>query len=397
MQKTSLAPRIAIFTLIRMVLSTAHRMVYPFLATFARGLGVDLATLSYIMTARPLIGILGPLLATLTDKFGRKAGILAGVGLFTAAASLVLISPTFPAFAAAVILMTLGRYTFDVSLVSWLGDHIPFEKRGRVIAINEFSWSLAFILGVPLVGFLISRGSWNTPFLMFTLAGGAAFLVLLRLIPHEPAPSRPVEGEKASMAAILRSPALLPILASLSIGLFTCASNETISLVFGVWLEDSFGLQIAALGAASAVIGIAELSGEGLVAAFVDRLGVARAIFIGLVVNSLAALSLPWMGRTEVGAVAGLLVFYLSFEFALVSVYPLMTEVLPSARGTIMALNMIVLALGRSLGAFVGPRLYALSFESVAAGAILFNLLALLGLWLSRKRKTSSEARVAVQ
>ena len=86
-------------------------------------------------------------------------------------------------------------------------------------------------------------------------------------------------------------------------------------------------MQIAALGAASAVIGVAELSGEGLVAAFVDRLGVTRAIFIGLVVNSLAALSLPWMGRTELGAVAGLLIFYLSFEFALVSVYPLMTEV----------------------------------------------------------------------
>ena len=397
MQKTSLAPRITLFTLIRMVLSTAHRMVYPFLATFARGLGVDLATLSYIMTARPLIGILGPLLATLTDKFGRKAGILAGVGLFTAAASLVLFFPTFPSFAAAVILMTLGRYTFDVSLVSWLGDHFPYEKRGRVIAFTEFSWALAFILGVPLVGFLISRGSWKSPFLLFTLAGGAAFLVLLRLIPHEPAPSRLVEGEKTSMAAILRSPALLTILASLSIGLFTCASNETISLVFGVWLEDSFGLQIAALGAASAVIGIAELSGEGLVAAFTDRLGITRSIFIGLVVNSLAALSLPWIGRTEVGAVAGLLLFYLSFEFALVSVYPLMTEVLPSARGTIMALNMIVLALGRSLGAFVGPRLYGLSFGSVAAGAILFNLLALLGLWLGRKRKTNIEPRVAVQ
>ena len=80
LQKTSLAPKIVILTLIRMVLSTAHRMVYPFLATFARGLGVDLTTLSNIMTARPLIGILGPLLASLTDKFGRKAGILAGVG-----------------------------------------------------------------------------------------------------------------------------------------------------------------------------------------------------------------------------------------------------------------------------------------------------------------------------
>jgi predicted MFS family arabinose efflux permease len=62
-----------------------------------------------------------------------------------------------------------------------------------------------------------------------------------------------------------------------------------------------------------------------------------------------------------------------------------------------MALNMIVMALGRSLGAFVGPRLYGLSFGSVAAGAILFNLLALLGLWLGRRRKTRTASSVAVQ
>ena len=34
------------FTAIRTVLNTAHRMVYPFLSIFARGLGVDLTTMS---------------------------------------------------------------------------------------------------------------------------------------------------------------------------------------------------------------------------------------------------------------------------------------------------------------------------------------------------------------
>jgi predicted MFS family arabinose efflux permease len=399
LQKTSLATEVTLFTLIRIVLNTAHRMVYPFLTAFARGLGVDLATLSYLMTARPLVGILGPVLATLTDKFGRKLGILAGVGLFTLAASLVLFSPTFPAFALAVILMTLGKYIFDVSVVAWLGDRVPYERRGRVIAITEFAWSLAFILGVPLVGLLIVKGSWNSPFLWFTLVGGVAFILVARFIPRDSAPTIISTNREAKkpMGAILRSQALLPILASLSIGLFCCAANETVSLIFGVWLEDAFGLQIAAIGAASAVIGIAELSGEGLVAAFVDRLGKTRSVMLGLLVNSLAALVLPWLGRTEAGALVGLLFFYLSFEFALVSIYPLMTKVLPSARGTIMALNLIALALGRSLGAFTGPRLYEHGFGTVAGGAIVFNLLAILGLWLTRRGKIHTDSRVAVQ
>ncbi len=39
------------FTAIRIILNTMHRMVYPFLAVFARGLGVDIASMSYALTA----------------------------------------------------------------------------------------------------------------------------------------------------------------------------------------------------------------------------------------------------------------------------------------------------------------------------------------------------------
>ncbi len=387
MRTSNLTSRLIAFTFIRTTLNTAHRMVYPFLAAFARGLGVDLSVLSYLMTARALAGMFGPLAAALTDKRGRKVGILVGVGLFSLGAALVVAWPTFPVFAAALLLMTLGKYVFDISLVSWLGDRVPYERRGRVLAVTEFGWSLAFILGVPLVGFLIARRGWDSPFLAFASLGALAFLVLAFIIPKDapavatgsPAPAN------HSLLSILRSPAFLPILASLSLGLFSSAANETVNLLFGVWLEDAFGLQIAALSAASAVIGLSELGGEGLVAAFVDRLGKPRAVAFGLAVNSLAALALPVLGKSEAGALIGLFFFYISFEFTIVSSIPLMTEILPSARATVLALNVSGLSLGRALGAFASPRLYGLGFGAVAVGAVVFNLLALLALWRMKR------------
>jgi MFS transporter, DHA1 family, inner membrane transport protein len=183
----------------------------------------------------------------------------------------------------------------------------------------------------------------------------------------------------------------LPALTGLAIGMFASAANEQVNLVFGVWLEDSFGLKIAALGAASAIIGISELSAEGLVAAFVDRIGKPRAIALGLAVNSLAALALPWLGRTEAGALVGLFFFYISFEFTLVSSIPLMTELLPSARATLMAFNVASLSLGRAIGAFLAPHLYGLGFLAVALGAIAFNLLALFA--VSRLAKEEPQVR----
>jgi predicted MFS family arabinose efflux permease len=388
-----------IFTFIRTVVNTAHRMVYPFLAAFARGLGVELTLLSNVMTARALAGMFGPLVAGLTDQRGRKVGILVGLGIFTCGAALVVAWPTFTSFAVSLILLTFGKNIFDISLVSWVGDRVPYERRGRVLAVTEFGWSLAFILGVPLAGFLIARRGWDSPYLLFASLGALAFIVMAVIIPRD-AP-RGTAGSPTptnhSLFSILRSRAFLPILTCLSLGLFSSAANETVNLLFGVWLEDAFGLQIAALGAASAVIGLSELGGEGLVAAFVDKLGKPRAVALGLVVNSLAALALPVLGKSEAGALIGLFFFYISFEFTIVSSIPLMTELLPSARATVLAMNVSGLSLGRALGAFASPRLYSLGFGAVVAGAVAFNLLALLALWWMKRNKEPATRSEEVQ
>jgi DHA1 family inner membrane transport protein len=368
--------QVIVFTLTRVILNTLHRMVYPFLSVLARGVGVDLISMSYALTARSLVGALGPFAATLSDRRGRKFGMLFGIGLFTLGTALVVVWPVFPALVLSIILSTLGKYLFDPSMQAYLGDRIPYARRGRTIAFTEFGWSLAFIFGIPLMGFLIARSGWMAPFPLMTLLGVLIFVSLYWMLPKDGRPPNPSRS-RDTFKAILTS---VPAMAGLTVGLFASAGNEVINLIFGVWLEDSFGLQIAALGAASAVIGLSELGGEGLVAAFVDRLGKPRAIGLGLAANCLAALVLFFLGQTEMGALVGLFFFYITFEFTLVSSIPLMTELLPSARATLMAFNVASLSLGRALGDLLAPRLYGLGFWFVIVGAVAFNLLALLAL-----------------
>lgn len=370
------------FTAIRIILNTMHRMVYPFLAVFARGLGVDIASMSYALTARSIIGGLGPFAASVADSRGRKFGLLFGLGLFTLGTALVVFWPTFPALACALTLTTLGKYVFDSAMHAYIGDHVPYERRGLAVAIAEMGWSLGFILGVPLMGFLIARRGWMAPFPLLTLLGILAFIGLFFLLPKDAnwPPVTTACRRPARWTNFRRVLTNAPALAGLSLGLLASTANETVNLIFGVWLEDSFGLKIAALGAASAVIGISELSGESLVALFSDRLGKPRAVAIGLLTNSLAALLLPFIGGTQVGALIGLFFFYISFEFTLVTSISLMTEVLPEARATLISFNVAALSLGRALGAPIAPWLYSFGFPVVAAGAVGFNLLALVAL-----------------
>jgi MFS transporter, DHA1 family, inner membrane transport protein len=367
------------------VLNTLIRMVYPFLPIFGRGLGVDLYLLSYGLTLRSAAGIFGPVLASIGDTRGRKTGMLFGFTLFTIGAGILVLWPTYLAFVAMLVLSLVGNLVFIPSMQAFLGDRVPYERRGLVLALTEFGWSLSFILCVPAIGFLIARKGWHAPFVWMAGLGVLSMVVLYWLLPAD----RPVAGQRNNLWRNLRGVfAFKPALAGLLVGLCLTCGNELVNVIFGVWLEDTFKVKIAALAAASIVIGVSELGGEGLVTIFVDRLGKRRSVSIGLISNAVAALVLLWLGRGLSGAMIGLFFIYLTFEFTIVSALPLMTEVFPAARATFMAMFFASTALGRSLGSLAAPYLYAFgrSWETISPlliivlAAVALNLAALFAL-----------------
>jgi predicted MFS family arabinose efflux permease len=185
-----------------------------------------------------------------------------------------------------------------------------------------------------------------------------------------------------------------PAIAALVMAGFYTAANETISLVYGVWVEQTFALSITSLGATALAIGISELGGETLVTAFTDRIGKRKALAIGILGNCIAALALPIFGRWLIGALIALFFFYLTFEFTMVSGIPLMSEILPSARATMLASHMALIAVGRSIGDLLAPNLFTQSLipgiGANALVAIIFNMLALIA--LSRIKPPNSSA-----
>lgn len=377
--------QLILFMFLRIILNTMHRMVYPFLAVFARGLGVEVTTLSYVITTRSFFGVLSPIFGALTDSRGRKFGMLAGIFLFTLGMGMVALFPNFYTFSIATMLAIVGKYLFDPAMQAYFGDRIPYERRGLALAVTEAAWSLSFIVGIPLVGFLIAGYGWVAPFPYLAGLGLLMFAVIWMAIPRrdesELTQADQTQGRPDSTKNIRSVLTYIPALAGISIAIWASAGNEMITLIFGLWLEDSFGLKIAALAGASAVIGLSELGGEGLVALTTDRLGKPRALVLGLTGNAVAALLLPIVGRTELGALIGLFLFYITFEYVMVSHIPLMTEVMPKNRATLLSFNVAGHSLGRMIGALLATFIYqSFGFLPVALTAILFNVFALLAL-----------------
>lgn len=363
-------------------------------------MGVDLPTLSLALTLRSIAGAFSPFLASIGDNRGRKVGMLFGLFLFALGVGIIVIWPTFPAFLLAMVLSVLGKYTFDPSLQAYLGDRVVYKQRGKVLAITELSWSLSFILGVPLIGLLIASYGWRAPFPVLTLLGLFAFGVIAWIVPRDVIQTADKSGLWVKFRKILAYP---PVVAGLAMALLVAWANELVNLVFGIWLENSFGLMITALGAASAVIGLSELGGESLAVAITDRLGKPLAVRMGLGLNCLSVVMLPILGANTIGALAGLFFFYLTFEYAIVSSIPMMTEVMPSARATVMAVAVASVSIGRALGTMMATPLYLLGESSTlipdllpnALAAVVLNLLAIVALhYLQKGIKSVAETPV---
>jgi predicted MFS family arabinose efflux permease len=360
----------------RLVIFTPMRMLSPFLPAFSRGMGVDLVTISLAVTASMGASAIGPFLAPIAERRGRRAGMLTGLFLFLGGVVLLIFWPSIQAFFLALFLINLGDNVFAPAAQAYLGDQTPYAQRGTALAILELGWSLSFILCVPLVGLLIARFGWQSPFTAIAGAGIFMALLFLRAVPKDSQPMLAVPMLSDLKKVLKHAPAI----AGLMMGLIMLVGYTVFTLVFGVWMEDSYGLKITALGLAAALMGVSELGGEGLAAWLSDRIGKERSVAIGLAANLLVAVSLRWLAFSVWGALLCLALFYFSYEFAVVSTLPLMSEILPALRVTTMAVYIAAASMGVAIGAWLAPLFYVHGIWANALACAALDLIALLAL-----------------
>ena len=348
---------IALFTIGRLVVNTSVRMVYPFLAVFARGMGVGLPAISLAVSIRSGIGALVPLTNSALDQRPRRTTMLIGIGLFVFGCALVVLRPGYATFTIVLSLGLLGSNIFVTASQAYIGDTVPYNIRGRVMGIVETGWALSFLLGAPLAGLLIARYGWPSPFLVLGVLALLVGVAVLFVIPgNRPSASEETgAGMLRNLKLVLTSPAAL---AGLGVSVSLSGGIESINMVFGVWMEDSFGLKIAALGGVAIVLGIGDLLGEVSSGVLSDWLGKVRAVRLGLCIMALTALLLPITDSLQWAALAAMFLFFFGFELAFVSSISLMTEVLPEARATMMGAYMSAFSVGLMIGALVGPLVY---------------------------------------
>jgi predicted MFS family arabinose efflux permease len=380
------APRlvlnIGVAALCRFILNTSRRFVYPFAPVLSRGLGVPLTAITSLAALNWATGIMAVFLGPVTDRLGYRLMMIAGMILLAVGLLVCGFFPLYAVVLAALFLAALGKAVFDPAVQAYISEQVPYRRRGLAIGLLEYSWAGSALMGIPALALAIDKFGWRSPFFLMgvlALLGIAALVVLIPRTKIAHAGQKSKINLTATWKRVLRE---RNARGALTFIFLVSAANDNLFVVYGAWLENSFGLSIVALGLGTSAIGLAELLGETITATLADRIGLKRSVMTGLTICIIFYLALPFISQTITLAFVGLFLVFVTFEFMIVASVSMATELLPESRATMMATYMGAAGLGRVVGALIGGPIWQMG-GIVATGVVsaLISALALAALF----------------
>lgn len=388
--KTLTNGQLASVTLGRLALNVAYRIVYPLQPFLAQHLQVDLRVVSALVTVQVLASIISPLGGTLADTRGERATMTGGLALFCLGAALCALSTGFGGFLAGYAVIGLAVALYQPAAQAYLSKRTSYERRGWALGVFETSWAAAALLGVAPLMYLVQLTGSSALVFWIILAAGACSLALIRFgLPALPEHSGGLR-QRIDWRAV-RTPSVAGVLGLL---LLTACATDLIFVVQGAWSKASFGANDAQLGQVFGMLGIAELIGSLSSTVLVDRVGKKRAVLAGYLLTAAVILALPLSEGNWLLFLPLYFLFDLFFEFSIVASFPLASGVAPGARGTVMALTVLTIGLGRAAGSQLATPLWS-SYGIWANGAISAGLVlggVLLGWALVRETELRVES-----
>ncbi len=332
------------------VACTALRWIPFFLPTLAVAFTSSTAELTTILG----IGEMAALVTLVAGRHldaGHERVIMAGaLGLVTMSSLLALVGSIIT-FAAAFLVLVIGVSLYTVGGHTYLSRRVAFDQRGRAIGLFETSWASALLIGAPLIALLINAVGWRGPFVALAILSTVMAIVVIRT------PDTATVSEDATAPVVkqpLTAAAWRVIFASASIGV----AGLTTIVIAGTWLDDRLGVSTGGVGLVAMAFGAAELSSSVSSATFSDRLGKVRSTraMLFLVLTGMAVMTQA--SSSLVIGVLGLLCFFVGFEYAIVTSFGIISEVMPQARGRALAAGNAVGTIGRGAATIATGRLY---------------------------------------
>ena len=179
-------------------------IVAPALPSIQKFFNISDRSLTWAFTIYVLFNLIGtPLMAKLSDRYGRRIIYILDVALFAAGSLIVSLSPAdgFGVLLAGRAMQGFGAGGIFPVASAVIGDTFPPEKRGSALGLIGAVFGLAFLIGPILGGIILSFAGWQWLFLINLPIAAVVILMGSSLLPAtRPAEQRPFDT--AGMATL---------------------------------------------------------------------------------------------------------------------------------------------------------------------------------------------------
>ncbi len=143
-------------------------------------------SISWIFSIYVLFNLIGtPLMAKLSDMFGRRMIYVLDVALFAAGSLVVALSQSFAMVLVGRAIQGFGAGGIFPVASAVIGDTFPPEKRGSALGLIGAVFGIAFILGPILGGIILAIAPWQWLFLINLPIAAILAVAALRILPNQ--------------------------------------------------------------------------------------------------------------------------------------------------------------------------------------------------------------------
>lgn len=361
---------IAPLTTSRLTANAAYRFAPPFIAIIAAGTAgfdVSVVDVGIAISVSELTGFLAPALGWFVDRVSRRVAMALGLlgcitGTFVVAAS-----PNVAVFAVGLTMINLLKSLYDLGMAAWIADHVEYEKRGRIVGITETSWALGLLLGVSAMGIVTALSSWRWGYVTGAIAVAVTGIWLDSRLRHDTVATvrrGRTRGDAPVHDSKMRGRSWFVPLSMFGL----MGASQCMFVTFGAWLADDFGVGAFGLAAIGFVLGAVELASSLTSARKTDAWGKERSVLMGSVLMVPTALALALTSDFMYPGLLAIALLILGFEFAVVSMLPLATHLVPSAPGKGFGIVIGAGTFGRGVMSLVATAAY--EYSGIAGAAI---------------------------
>jgi predicted MFS family arabinose efflux permease len=335
-------------------------------------------------------GVSGLAASTYVDRFDRKRLLLTMYGLFALATLACGLAPTYGFLMGARLAAGLFGGVLSALSQTIVADVVPFERRGRAMAVVMSAFSFSTVAGVPLGLVLANHLGWHATFVAIACLSGALVVVAMFTMPPLRAHLEAAQGRSA-WSGIRQVLADANHLRAFAFSLAMMSAGFVAIPYITLYMRANVGLAVDDIPYIYLAGGAATLVSARWVGRLSDRRGkvaVFSVLALALGVPLMALTLMPAWPLPVVLAVSTLLFVVMSGRM-IPGMAIVASAANPALRGTFMALNSATQSTAMGIAAFVGGQLISRGENGAVLGywhaGLVGVVCSLLSIWLARR------------